>query len=154
MKEMPLFLITLAFTLAACTPASQPSAISPDLERPVSSEDTPMPQNTPMPPPNSNLLRGSAYLDSAELLTLESYPLQFTLLLRGSLPTPCHQLQVDVKPPDAENNIRVEAYSLADPNRICAQVLKPFEENLPLGSFPAGRYILWVNGEKLAEFDA
>ncbi|MCA1900183.1 MAG: hypothetical protein LDL50_05690 [Chloroflexi bacterium] len=154
MKGNPLSLIFLVFALAACGPARQSTAILPDLESPVSSEDTPMPQNAPALPPNSSLPRGNVYLDSAELLTLESYPPQFTLLLKGSLPTPCHQLQVDVQPPDAENNIWVEAYSLANPNRVCAQVLKPFEENLPLGTFPAGRYTLWVNGEKLAEFDA
>jgi len=25
--------------------------------------------------------------------------------------------------------------------------------NFPLGSFPPGHYTLWVNGEKVAEFD-
>jgi hypothetical protein len=37
---------------------------------------------------------------------------------------------------------------------ICTQVVKPFEENVPLGSFPAGHYMLWVNEEMVTEFDA
>ena len=93
-------------------------------------------------------------LNSSELLTLESSPLQFTLALKGSLPTPCNQLRVDVSPPDSENKIIVDVYSVVKADEICAQVVEPFEENVPLGSFPAGHYTLWVNGELVTEFDA
>jgi hypothetical protein len=78
--------------------------------------------------------------------------LQFTLALKGSLPTPCHALRVAVSPPDPQNKVDVDVYSVVDPNSICSQVVEPFEENFPLGSFPDGNYTLWVNGEKIAEF--
>lgn len=99
-------------------------------------------------------MRGEVYLDSTELLTMESYPPQFMLVLKGSLPTPCHQIRIAVSPPDTENKIVVEVYSVADPNAICVQMLEPFEVNFPLGSFPAGKYTLWVNGEMAAEFQS
>ena len=150
---IPLMLMTLA--LNACTPvADEPVATPPDMDQPVSSDETATPQADLPTPTSSNLLRGNAYLDSAELLTLESYPLQFTLVLKGNLPTPCNQLRVDVSPPDAENKINVDVYSMTNPDRICAQMLAPFEENIPLGSFSTGHYTLWVNGELIAEFDA
>jgi len=145
---IPLMLVTLVLT--ACAPAATP----PNLDQPISSGETPAPQDNPTAPADSNLLRGNAYLDSADLLTLESYPLQFMLALKGDLPTPCNQLRVDVSPPDAENKIQVDVYSLTRPDRVCAQVLKSFEENVSLGSFPSGHYTLWVNGELIAEFDA
>jgi hypothetical protein len=113
------------------------------------------PESTPTSiPADSNPLRGNVYLDSTELLTLESFPLQFTLVFKGNLPTPCHQLHVEVSPPDSENRINVDAYSVVQTDMACVQVLEPFEQNLPLGSFPAGHYTLWANGELIAEFDA
>lgn len=105
-------------------------------------------------PGDGALTRGNVYLDSTELLTLESYPLQFTLALKGNLPTPCNQLRVSTSPPDSENKIVVDVYSVLSADTICTQALEPFEENVPLGSFPAGHYALWVNGQQIAEFDA
>ena len=93
-------------------------------------------------------------LESTNLLTLESFPLQFTLELNGSLPTPCHLLRVAVSEPDSENKILLDVYSLTNPDLICTQVIKPFEVNIPLGSFPTGHYTLWVNDNQIAEFDS
>ena len=134
MKQMSFIALTLLLILTACTPTAT---------------EVPTPASV-----NTNPERGNAYLDSAELLIMESFPLQFTLALRGNLPTSCHELKVDVSLPDTENKILVDVYSLTQPDLICAQMLSPFEKNIPLGSFPAGHYFLWVNGELLTEFDA
>jgi len=87
-------------------------------------------------------------------LTLESFPLQFTLHIVGNLPTPCNALRVAISPPDAGNKILMDVYSVINPNRVCTQVLQPFDVNIPLGSFPQGNYSLWINGELVAEFQA
>jgi inhibitor of cysteine peptidase len=151
LKRILLFLTNTFFILCACTSGenslnpNNPTVNKPDLS------------NTPEPAPtlmDSNLVRSNAYLDSTELLTLESYPLQFNLFLKGNLPTPCNQLRVDVSQPDSENKIMVDVYSVTRVDKVCAQVLQPFEENFPLGSFPAGKYSLWVNGQLVAEFEA
>ncbi|MCB0118663.1 MAG: hypothetical protein KDD72_06510 [Anaerolineales bacterium] len=106
-------------------------------------------------PADEALTRGNVYIDSVELLTLESYPLQFMLSIKGNLPTPCNQLRISAGQPDATNNrIDVEVYSVANPDRMCTQVLSPFEANYPLGSFPTGKYSIWVNGEMVAEFQS
>jgi hypothetical protein len=143
------------FSLNACKPAIS----TPVINEPTAQSKTVTPQvNKPVPDStptsaNPNLVHGNVFLDLTELLTLESYPLQFTLVLKGNLPTPCDQLQVEASPPDLENKILVDVYSITEADKICAQVLEPFEENFPLGSFPAGHYTIWVNGKQIAEFD-
>ncbi|MGE5249251.1 MAG: hypothetical protein ACM3QS_03465 [Bacteroidota bacterium] len=144
--------LAAAVLLAAC--ASKSPSIGPG--------DTPVNDLTPLPSPadylpqpgDNALKRGPVFLDTTDLLTLESFPLQFSLSLKGSLPTPCHKLRVQVGSPEAGGILPVEVYSLADPAALCTQVLQPFEVTMPLGSFPAGHYRLLVNGEQTAEFDA
>ena len=147
MKRIFLALMIATFMVTAC-------ARNPD--KPVSSDDPSTPQTgSYLPDPgDANLMRDVVYLDSTDLLTMESFPLQFSLVLKGNLPTPCHNLRIAANEPDAENKIVVDVYSVIDPNTTCIMVLEPFEANLPLGSYPAGHYSLWVNGRQVAEFDA
>lgn len=98
--------------------------------------------------------QSNVYLDVAQIRVLESYPIQVVLTLQGNLPTPCHTLRVRVNPPDSQKHITVDVYSLTDQAKLCVQVLKPFDANIPLGSFPAGHYTVWVNGEQIGEFDS
>jgi hypothetical protein len=154
-RILPLTLLIVL--LAACTPATAyPNEGYPPANQPVTSGDTPIPSedNFLPQPSDSDLTRGEVLLDSSSLSTLESSPLQFVLTLKGSLPTPCHQLRVAVGQPDANRKINVDVYSVAKPNEICAQMIKPFEVNVPLGNFPAGHYFLFVNGTQIAEFES
>ena len=160
MKKILLILTIMIFALTACTPSMDETVNSnePPITQPgdINTNESPtLPPSDNVPvPADKNLSRGNVILDSTELLTMESYPLQFMLVLKGGLPTPCHALRVAVSPPDVKNKIVVDVYSVVDPNSICAQVVEPFEENFPLGSFPTGHYTLWVNGEQIAEFDS
>lgn len=151
----PLIYIFAILMMAACAPAAHPTP-SPDV--PVSSENTPGAEAPPAPylpqAQDATLQRGPVFLDSADLLVMESFPPQFLLSLAGSLPTPCHMLRVNVVQPDAENAIAVEVYSVVDPNVTCIQVLQSFSQGINLGSFPAGRYRVQINAEKTLEFDA
>ena len=103
---------------------------------------------------DANQDRSTVYIDSIQLLVMESYPVQIMLSLQGNLPTPCHSLRTNIQTPDTQKRIFVDVYSVSDPDAICIQVLKPFDVNIPLGSFPAGHYTVWVNGEKAGEFDS
>lgn len=105
-------------------------------------------------PGDAGLSVGGVYLDSAELLILESYPVQVNLYLSGNLPTPCHQLRVRVNDPDTENRIFVDVYSMSNPDTMCVQVLEPFDTTFSLGSFAPGHYEVYVNGELIGEFDS
>ncbi|MDP2777030.1 MAG: hypothetical protein Q8O48_05265, partial [Anaerolineales bacterium] len=107
MKRILFAIPILILASNACRPAEPPA-----MDHPVISETPSRPQTggfIPCPA-DSNLMRGEVYHDSTELLSMESYPLQFALLLKGNLPTPCHQLRVTVSPPDTDNKVNVDVY--------------------------------------------
>lgn len=107
-------------------------------------------------PGDATLKRDKVFLDleNSSLLVMESYPIQVSATLNGSLSDPCHQLRVVVTPANEQNHIEIEVYSVYDPNEICITVIQPFNVNIPLGSFVDGQYNVYVNGELLGEFDA
>lgn len=161
------FLLALLLLLAACAQASAPPAApTDDPSAPVVATPNPSdpgpddPPATPpvaspdrttryAPQPGDDLLdRGTVFVEESGILILESYPPQFMLHLTGSLPTPCHELRAVVSEPDQDSRINVELYSVTDPSAICAQVLVPFEANLPLGSYTEGSYPVTINGEQ------
>lgn len=98
-------------------------------------------------------VRAQIFLDSAEVTVIPGTG-ETILRVAGNLPTPCHKLQWDVSGPDAENQIFIDLYSLVNPRQACIQMLKPFSEDIPLGSFFGGTYRIWLNGEKAGEFSS
>ena len=120
---------------------------------PPPSGGEPMPTFEPVPG-DSKLTRGTVTLNSASLLILESYPVQVQVELNGYLPNPCHQLRVSVNPPDSNNRIEIEVYSVYDPEMMCIEVIKEFETSVSLGSYPPGHYQVFVNNELAGEFDS
>lgn len=93
---------------------------------------------------------GRASVASAELLVTDSDPAQIRLVLKGSLPTPCHKLRITVETPDEKNQIQVRVYSVIEPD-MSIQWQVPFQANVDLGSFAGGRYSVLVNGHKAGD---
>jgi hypothetical protein len=156
-------LLLLMIIGVACTPPSstpdQPGSLPPDsavTSPPVNEMPTNGPYVNPFAskPGDEQLARGDVFIHEKSLVIRESYPPQISLSLKGDLPTPCHQLRAEIEPPDAENKIQVQVYSVVDPNMACTQVLEPFEESIDLGTFPPEHYAVWVNGELAGEFDS
>ena len=149
----------MTFLVASCTTTPAASNTVPPDTAVTSPPKSTMPSNQPPvnslapQPGDENLVRSEIFVQEASLVIRESFPPQVSLTLRGDLPTPCHALRSILNPPDGENKIIVEAYSVVDPDRICTQVLQPFEESLDLGTYPGGHYTVWVNGEMAGEFD-
>jgi hypothetical protein len=104
-------------------------------------------------PGDEALTRSEIFLQEASLVIRESFPPQVSLTFRGDLSTPCHELRAIIHPSDRENKIVVEAYSVVNPDMICAQVLQSFEESIDMGTYPSGHYTVWINGEMAGEFD-
>lgn len=157
MKKILICLTLMTLVMSACSAGNDaypnPSYPEPGYENP--SDENPSDPNQYQPQPSDlNLIRGDAYVTLSDLLIMESMPLQFSLHLQGNLPNPCSLLRISPNPPDAANRINVEVYSLADPAQICVQTTKAYDVNYPLGSYPSGHYILLVNGNQVAEFDA
>ena len=167
MKYLLPFVI-FAVLLAACgSAAASTNAPESPLTNPGNTDaptaspiltDTPAEEPPSMPyapkPGDAKLTRGHVFIEEKGLVIRESYPPQIALGISGNLPTPCHEIRAEISDPDAENKINVDVYSVVDPNMICTQVLKPFMENIELGTFPTGHYSVWLNGEMVGEFDS
>ena len=150
MKSVPIAFF-LAILVVSCTKPPDTAVTSPPGD---SVPTNPSLENPFAPQPeDDNLTRGEAFIHETSLVIRESFPPQISVMLRGDLPTPCNALRIILNPPDEENKIVVEVYSVADPDRICTQVLQPFEESLDLGTYPSGHYTVWVNDALAGEFD-
>jgi hypothetical protein len=172
MKKLYFVLLMLVLMVSACQSVapddshSAPDAVpGPDdgdvssnpLDQPVQDGDTPAdaPAMSDFLPrdDDARLQSGPVYVNTADLLILESYPSQFVLVVAGELPDPCHALRMKVGEPQEDGQIAVSLYSVRDPDMMCAAVLQPFDVNIPLGSFPSGMYQVYLNGEKVVEFE-
>jgi hypothetical protein len=107
-----------------------------------------------LPPTTEEPRGGAVYIDSSDLLIMESYPVQVALHIVGNLSTPCHEFHSEVTQPDDQNRIFVTAWSEADPAAMCAQVLQPFDTSvsIPMSGAADGTYSVWLNGEEVGEF--
>lgn len=101
------------------------------------------------PESNDTLIKGAIYIESSDMAFLESYPVQVRMNLKGHLPTPCHNLATRVH--HETDSVHVEAWSLSEPGAICAQVLQPFEESIPLGLFTSADSTVLLNGEEIGK---
>lgn len=97
---------------------------------------------------------GPVYINSSDLLIMESYPVQVSLHISGELPTPCHEFRSQVAGPDEQNRIFVTSWSEIDPNTVCIQVLEPFDLSIPIPMEGSGEasYPVYLNGELVGEF--
>ncbi|NTU75871.1 MAG: hypothetical protein HGA86_07100, partial [Anaerolineaceae bacterium] len=149
MKRLIYFAIFAVFILSACgqnTPASPDQPVSSDPATPSCSTSEPSCSVNPtdqvelpiyLPQPDDKLLvEGVMMIDTMEVLIMESFPPQISLHITGALPTPCHNLRVQVAAPDAKGIFQVKVYSVTDPNAICTQVLEPFDQSISLNGYP------------------
>ena len=141
-------LICCTVLLCACAPVNLPPLSSPS---PAPTAETYAPRDG-----DQALLRSKFFLDKngTSIVKLGGQPAQFALNVKGSLPTPCNQPRVVVNPPDPQNRIVLDAYSVINPKRMCNQMIQPFEATIALGNLPQGHYTVWVNGEEIGEIDA
>jgi hypothetical protein len=155
-------LLSLMILVASCAPAPEAPVTSSTLPPDTAVTSPPggtMPTNeapaNPLAPKSGdeNLTRGNVFIQEYGLMIRESFPPQVSLAFSGDLPTPCHELRAVMSAPNEENKIMVDAYSVVDPNMVCTQVLKPFQANMDLGTFPTGHYTVWIDGEMAGEFD-
>jgi hypothetical protein len=102
---------------------------------------------------DERLPRADAQVYEAELLIMESYPVQVSLLVSGTLLSPCYDFGFEVSEPNADNQIFVEVYSV-EVRDTCDMMVQPFNENISLSvaGLPDGVYKVFVNGELVGEF--
>jgi hypothetical protein len=153
MKEaiLPITMSLLILSLAGC------SLLPPSGTLPTATPAAPsIPTSGYEPQPGDDKLkRDQVFLDveNSSMVTMESYPVQVSVVLNGNLSDPCHQLRVVVTPANAQNEINLDVYSVGDPSVACITVLKPFSATIPLGNYAGRHYTVYVNGQLLGELD-
>lgn len=100
----------------------------------------------------SKTTTGVYYVDTVDVLLMESFPLQASARLVGNLADGCTSL-VDVQVVRAGNQFTLTPIATRPADMMCTEALVPFERNVPLDikGLPAGTYKVVV-GETSAEF--
>jgi hypothetical protein len=147
MQKIQFFLLVLLVLLEGCTPVTRDpnvSALPAASEVPASDPQIPVTGGDPSTP-------GDVVIDSLAIRVSDSYPPQYQLEVKGTLPSSCHQLRTEVKMPTVRSEIHVQIYSVYDPYMVCAQAAKPFETSIPLGGYVRGSYTVFVNEKEVGE---
>jgi len=136
--------LLVSISLSAC--GALPLAGSPDPNQPVSSDD-------PSPMPTAPLNEADYLFDEVNMVDeisiniMESFPLQASVTVRGSLPDGCTEIaESEAKLED--NTFTVLITTRRPKDAMCTQALVPFEENVSLDVYglPAGTYQVEVYG--------
>ena len=148
---IPLTILVLTLFLAACAsqPVESPAAAEPDPEQPVNSnepsptEELPDVQSAEGDEEEMKMIIGeSAYVDSADILFLESFPLQVHAVVKGNLPDGCTKIREITVEKEGEDHFIIHIITQKPDGLMCTQALVPFEENVALDVYglPAGTY--------------
>jgi hypothetical protein len=107
-------------------------------------------------PGDGAMIRGDVRIDSADIRLATSNPPQVMLHFAYFQPTPCFSLRVEPGQPDAQGQIHIRAYAVAEKDKPCTlmALATPLQANLNLGSYPKGHYSVWLNSAKVGEFDS
>ena len=129
---------TVVLVLAACSqsPSLSTTSIPPS---PTAVADVSEPTQAP--------INSVAVVDSAELIMLESFPVQVVIVARGQLPDGCTSIE-SVTQERTGNAFSIDITTFRDAEAICTQSLVPFEEqvDLEVEGLAAGTYTVNVNG--------
>lgn len=150
-------LTALALIGSACAPTAAPPvptrpAGSPLPTEPVQSPLPTEPAHSPLPtdlaqPDASGLIHGKATVESITLLTLETFPVQIRVVVRGTLADGCTGLG-EARQSIVGNTIHLDITTTRPADKMCIQIVAPFEQTYPLDVFglPAGSYTVDANG--------
>ena len=106
-------------------------------------------------PGDKDLMAGDIKVDSASVFLAESQPPQVMVQINYFQPTPCYQLRIEASGPDAQNQINLKGYAVAEKDKPCAlmALATPLQASLNLGSLPKGHYTILLNGNQIGEID-
>ncbi len=91
-------------------------------------------------------------IGKAELLLLESFPVQVRLQVEGTHPA-CNRLGWNVAVDETQERIDVDLRTESDPQAECVSDRAKFKESIPLGSFETARYDVYLNGETIGKLE-
>jgi len=96
------------------------------------------------------VVNNSAPIDSVEIRTLETFPVQQVVVIKGTLPNGCTYVNEPIQLRDG--NIFYVTLDTYIEGEICTEALVPYEKQIVLNTLnlPAGVYIVNVNGRELS----
>jgi inhibitor of cysteine peptidase len=96
---------------------------------------------------DESFIYGTAQVDSIDLLMLESFPVQISLVVRGNLPDGCTTID-QIAQQRQGDTFKVTITTRRPAGKICTEALVPFQESIALevAGLPAGTYTVDVNG--------
>jgi hypothetical protein len=105
-------------------------------------------------PTDSALQRNNVEVIAPSLSIAKSQTPQVDVDFYYFLPTPCHQLRVEVGTPTPQYRIDITAYSVIEKGKSCAvdPFAKPLQTSLTLDNYPSGHYQVWLNQTLVGEF--
>lgn len=112
-------------------------------DQPVSSDQKPAP--SPVVDLDKYEVGESVYVETADALILESFPLQVNIKITGNLPDGCTTIY-QTESEQEGNSFKVKILTLREKEAMCTQALVPFETSVPLDvlGLPAGTYQVMV----------
>ncbi len=104
-------------------------------------------------PGDRNLMVGDLKIESSSVSLVDS---QVMVNFAYRPPTPCYHLRVEVMGPNAQNQINLKAYGVAEKNKACTlmPLATPLQASLNLGSAPRGQYTVFLNGNQIGAFSS
>ena len=90
---------------------------------------------------------GVANVESIDILTLESFPVQIHVIVEGYLPDGCTEIN-EIKPEREGNIFNINITTKRPKEAMCTQAIESFTEKIPLEvqGLSAGNYTVNVNG--------
>lgn len=90
---------------------------------------------------------GMANVESIDILTLESFPVQINVIAEGYLPDGCTEID-KINTEKEGNNFNITITTKRPKDAICTQAIESFRETIPLEvqGLSAGNYTVNVNG--------
>lgn len=148
LKRLLLFVLltTAVLMLVSCGGNEpEPTVVVPTVEPTpeIPPTFTPQPEPTALTEP----VFGLATVESVQILTLESFPVQINVRVRGMLPNACTEIK-DIITQTNGSQFDVAVTTVQQPGTTCADEAVPFEEMVPLNieGLDAGTYSVTVNG--------
>ncbi|MBP1908651.1 hypothetical protein [Methanolobus bombayensis] len=106
-------------------------------------------ESVPMEENNSEYIYGDATVESIQILTLESFPVQIRVVASGYLPDGCTSIDEKTVSYDEETkSFTVHITTRRPADKMCTEALVPFEETIALDVYglEKGSYTVDVNG--------
>jgi inhibitor of cysteine peptidase len=92
---------------------------------------------------------GTATVETIQVMTLESFPVQMRVVVQGYLPDSCTEIN-KIKTEREENNFNINISTKRPKEVVCTEAIVPFNETISLDvqGLKAGNYTVNVNGVK------